>query len=86
MAVKNPTEIKAGEEIIPAEVEKYEDETARREIEVNGKSFVVVATDPFGLWQIKSTSGKLPKVLEGQRFTSPVEAETEITKYLAAKG
>ena len=87
MAIKNPTTLKGHEEFTALpEFEKEEDETARRTIELKGREFTIVSLDPFGFWEIRSTNGRLADELKNQKFTSPIEAELAITKYLASKG
>lgn len=79
MAIRNP-KTEGNEGLVNFEPE--EDETSRRIVSVSGVEYNVVSLDPYGLWVIRSTSGRLPDALKGQ-FTSPIEAEKEITKYRA---
>lgn len=80
--IKNP-KTDGNEDLLVAEEDLPEDQTAIRHIEIDNRKFKVVATDPYGLWHIES-SGPTPQKLEGS-FTSPLEAENAIKAYMAAK-
>jgi hypothetical protein len=84
MPVKNP-KTDGNEDLLVADEDLPEDQTAIRHIEVNDRKFKVVATDPYGFWHIElGSAGSLPEVMEGS-FTSPLEAENAIKAYMAAK-
>lgn len=80
--IKNP-KTDGNEDLLVADEDMPEDQTAIRHIEVDERKFKIVATDPYGLWHIES-NGPTPKALEGS-FTSPLEAENAIKGFMAAK-
>jgi hypothetical protein len=82
MPILNP-KTDGNEDLLIADEDMPEDQTAIRHIEIDDRKFKVVATDPYGLWHIE-TAGKLPQIMEGV-FTSPLEAENAIKSYMAAK-
>lgn len=81
--IRNP-KTDGNEDLIIADEDLPEDQTAIRHIEIGDRKFKVVATDPYGLWHIEPDRGIVPKAMEGV-YTSPLEAENAIKAYMAAK-
>lgn len=81
--LRNP-KTDGNEDLLPSDEDTPEEQTAFRVVTVENRNFKVIATDPYGLWHIEPSEGRIPKVLEGE-FTSPAEAENAIKAYMAAK-
>lgn len=75
--VKNP---KTDGELFD-EYEPEPEEIGRRHVDVNGREYLIIFTDPHGLCKIKSKKGRLPDELANDSFTSQGEAIKAITVY-----
>lgn len=67
-------------------MEDFEDHTPMRtkELVYNDVTYILSATDPYGLWTIRSKSGSTADWLKGN-YTSISEAEKAVVRYHSAK-
>lgn len=81
MKVRNPRV--EGASVEPyGEYQPEEKEMGRREIEIEGRTFICVATLPFGFFQIKSAQGgPTPAELKGNWMTVH-DCQRAITTYM----
>lgn len=64
------------------EFEAEEGEVGRRVVEVNGQSFICIASEPFGFFKIKlAGGGHVPQELAGS-FTTVHDVERAIKVYV----
>jgi hypothetical protein len=66
-------------------VDQLQDRDDRiRRLEIDGEKWTIVASDPYGFWKIKRSSGLLPEVLQGN-YTGQGLAEAAIKHYVNVK-
>ena len=53
------------------------------EVEIKGRKWSIIATDPYGLWHVKAANGKTPEELSGS-YTQPQIAEIAIARYMGS--
>ena len=64
--------------------EHSDEQTSSRIVEVDNRKFTLVQENPFNLWRIIPSSGKVPKDLENM-YTSVHLAEQAIKIYLSSQ-